>query len=303
MDFWADFSHYSVTSVAWNNDNTKLASGSEDNTFKIWSVGSTASFKCLVTLGHSNDNSECTCKLTHKIDLECPATGHRSAPGAFTKFQMGAKLCLTCGESHSKTVTGVAFDPTNPDTLASCSKDGTIKIWNIYENQCVLTLNSNSNGYVSFLMKCTGEKSRSCVREINHLKRHLCVDKHMLGNCRNVKDFKMYVCECPQTKKKFPLPRHWGSGTGRVFSSFPFSFSVCWIGVLTSHNHRAVWPGIDMVTWNKCGTMLASSNQNDKTVNIWSVGLTGTLDCLLTLSGHRSAPVPVTSLRSQNLAC
>jgi len=190
-----------VTSVAWNNDSTKLASGSEDHTFKIWSVGSTATFKCLVTLEHSNDNLECTCKLIHKIHLECPATGHTSAPGAFTKFQMGAKLCLTCGESRSKTVIGVTFDPTNPDMLASCSKDGTT--WNIYENQCVLTLNSDSHGFVFLLMKCKGENSCSCAREINHLKRHLCMDKYVLKNCRNMKDFKMYVCECPLTKKKF----------------------------------------------------------------------------------------------------
>jgi len=90
---------------------------------------------------------------------------------------------------------------------------------------------------------------------------------------------------------------------GQVEFSFRFLFFSLFFLLVFCHNHRAVWPGIEMVTWNKCGTMLASSNQNDKTVNIWSVGLTGSLDCLLTLSGHRSAPAPVTSLRSQNLAC
>jgi len=44
----------SVTSVAWNNDGTKLASGSYDNTVRIWSVGSAGTFECQSPLsGHS----------------------------------------------------------------------------------------------------------------------------------------------------------------------------------------------------------------------------------------------------------
>ena len=39
-----------VTSVAWNNDGTKLVSGSYDETVKIWSVGSAGTFECQSTL-------------------------------------------------------------------------------------------------------------------------------------------------------------------------------------------------------------------------------------------------------------
>ena len=35
-----------VSSVAWNNDGTKLSSGSHDNTVRIWSVGSAGTFEC-----------------------------------------------------------------------------------------------------------------------------------------------------------------------------------------------------------------------------------------------------------------
>ena len=42
-----------VRSVAWNHDGTKLASGSEDMTVKIWSAGSSGTFECESTLtGH-----------------------------------------------------------------------------------------------------------------------------------------------------------------------------------------------------------------------------------------------------------
>ena len=41
-------------SVAWNNDGTKLVSGSYDETVRIWSVSSAATFECESTLsGHS----------------------------------------------------------------------------------------------------------------------------------------------------------------------------------------------------------------------------------------------------------
>ena len=43
-----------VHSVAWNHDGTKLASGSLDNTVKIWSKGSSGNFECKSTLtGHT----------------------------------------------------------------------------------------------------------------------------------------------------------------------------------------------------------------------------------------------------------
>jgi len=38
------------SSVAWNNDGTKLATGSNDKTVKVWSVGSAGTFECRSTL-------------------------------------------------------------------------------------------------------------------------------------------------------------------------------------------------------------------------------------------------------------
>ena len=40
----------SVWSVAWNNDGTKLATGSFDETVKIWAVGSGGTYECHSTL-------------------------------------------------------------------------------------------------------------------------------------------------------------------------------------------------------------------------------------------------------------
>jgi len=46
--------NYRVTSVTWSEEG-KLASGSDDKTVKIWSVGSKGTYECESTLtGHSS---------------------------------------------------------------------------------------------------------------------------------------------------------------------------------------------------------------------------------------------------------
>ena len=51
-----------VTSVAWNNDGTKFASGSWDYTVLIWEVGSGGTFECKSSLNrHTGYVSEISC--------------------------------------------------------------------------------------------------------------------------------------------------------------------------------------------------------------------------------------------------
>ena len=44
----------------------------------------------------------------------------------------------------SDMVKGVAFDPQNPNILASCSRDKTIKIWDVTSGSCLSTLRAHS---------------------------------------------------------------------------------------------------------------------------------------------------------------
>ena len=46
-----------VTSVVWNNDGTKLTSGSFDNTVRIWTVGSVGTFEWQSTFTQLGNNS------------------------------------------------------------------------------------------------------------------------------------------------------------------------------------------------------------------------------------------------------
>jgi len=72
-----------VKSVSWNHDGTKLVSGSNDHTLKIWDP---ATGECLWTLsGHSEVNPKCTCRRYYDedgddyitADPDCPEKGHR----------------------------------------------------------------------------------------------------------------------------------------------------------------------------------------------------------------------------------
>ena len=73
---------HSVNSVCFSADGDLLVSGSDDETLKIWSKGSSGTFECKSTLrGHSKFNPECTCTFDDDGDLEernpdCPVTGH-----------------------------------------------------------------------------------------------------------------------------------------------------------------------------------------------------------------------------------
>ena len=46
-----------VTSVAWNKDGSKLATGSFDQSVVIWSVGSAGTFECKRLTGHTRHTS------------------------------------------------------------------------------------------------------------------------------------------------------------------------------------------------------------------------------------------------------
>ena len=89
-------------SVAWSPDGKQIASGSRDETIKIWDSRS-GDFQSTVR-GHSEDNPECTCKHnagTFKNDYQanpdCPVTGHSK----------GCVICMDILEKITKNVSCV----------------------------------------------------------------------------------------------------------------------------------------------------------------------------------------------------
>lgn len=120
-----------VSSLDIAPDNRTLASGSYDNTIKLWDL---STGKLLRTLsGHSNG----------VLEVAIAPNGRMLASASSDKtikvwdLQTGKLLRTLNG--HSDTVQSVAFSP-DSQTLASGSDDKTIKIWNLNTGQLLHTL-------------------------------------------------------------------------------------------------------------------------------------------------------------------
>ena len=96
-----------VNSIDWNNDGTKLASGSTDGTVKVWSVGAAGTFQCQSLL---------------KEHTDVVSSVHFSPDGT-----------LLVSGSWDKTVKICDFASQN--VVASSSGDGSTKLWGVGTGQ------------------------------------------------------------------------------------------------------------------------------------------------------------------------
>ena len=109
-----------VRSVAYSPDGTKIISGSEDNTIKIWDANTG---ECLKTLeGHSN--------YVNSVAFSPDGTKIISGSNDDTIKIWDANTgeCLKTLEGHSDNVRSVAYSP-DGTKIISGSYDNTIMIW------------------------------------------------------------------------------------------------------------------------------------------------------------------------------
>ncbi|WPJ60368.1 hypothetical protein SMAC4_13252 [Sordaria macrospora] len=120
-----------VSSVAFSPDGQRLASGSEDETIKIWDP---ASGSCLQTLeGHRSSVGS----VAFSPDGQWLASG--SWDETIKIWDPASGSCLQTLEGHRSYVRSVAFSP-DGQRLASGSDDETIKIWDPASGSCLQTI-------------------------------------------------------------------------------------------------------------------------------------------------------------------
>ncbi|KAL2886331.1 Vegetative incompatibility protein HET-E-1 [Ceratocystis lukuohia] len=141
-----------VNSVVFSNDGRRLASGSDDQTVKIWDASSGA---CLQTLeGHDDLVSS----VAFSNDGQRLASGSHDNTVKIWDATSGA--CVQTLEGHRYGVTSVVFS-NDGQRLASGSTDKTVKTWNATSGSCVQTLEGHHYGVTSVVFSNDGQRLAS----------------------------------------------------------------------------------------------------------------------------------------------
>ncbi|KAE9566315.1 Vegetative incompatibility protein [Colletotrichum fructicola] len=250
----------SVLSVAFSPDGRQLASGSVDNTVKLWD---TATGQCQQTLeGHS----DWVLSVAFSPDGRQLASGSRD--NTVKLWDTATGQCQQTLEGHSDWVLSVAFSPDGRQ-LASGSRDNTVKLWDTATGQCQQTLEGHSNSVWSVAFSPDGRQLASGSRD-NTVK----LWDTATGQCQQTleghSDDVRSVAFSPDGRQLASGSRDktvklWDTATGQCQQT------------LEGHSDW-VWS----VAFSPDGRQLASGSY-DKTVKLWD---TATGQCQQTLEGH-----------------
>ncbi|MGH3547748.1 MAG: NACHT and WD repeat domain-containing protein [Pseudonocardiaceae bacterium] len=132
-----------VTNVAFSPDGRILASGSYDNTAKLWDM---ANHRLITTL---TDHTGVVRAVVFSPDGRTLATA--SDDHRVKLWAMPTGRLITTLTGHKSAVLGVAFSP-DGHTLATASDDGTAKLWDVTSRQVIATLTGHTDtvGGVAF---------------------------------------------------------------------------------------------------------------------------------------------------------
>ncbi|MGA2075907.1 MAG: hypothetical protein ABSH52_20655 [Terriglobia bacterium] len=138
-----------VFSVAWSSDGTRMATGSMDNTAKVWDAGTG---KALLTVGgHHGPVSSVALSPNRK----CVSTGNWDFTATVYDTETGKELVTMRG--HNGPVVSVAWSP-DGKRLATGSGDSTPMVWDAKSGRKLLTLKGHEGSVLSVAWSPDGKR-------------------------------------------------------------------------------------------------------------------------------------------------
>ncbi|MBD1931265.1 MULTISPECIES: eIF2A-related protein [Cyanophyceae] len=245
-----------VYSVAISADG-QIASGSADNTIKIWDL-TTGDSICTFT-GHSGSVSS----LAFSPDGQTLASG--SADNTIKLWYSRTGVTFT---EHSDELHCVAFSP-NGKTVASGSKDKTIKIWDFNTGEVICTLTGHKEAVCPIIFSSDGQNLISGSSDKTIKIWDLSTGKAI----RTLTEHLNYVWSVAISPDGKTLASGSADNTIKIWSFHTGSL------LHTFSEHTS---GVRSVAFSPDGQIIASGG-NDKTIKLWHLG---TRELINTLSGH-----------------
>jgi WD40 repeat protein len=266
-------------SVAISPDGQTLASGTRDNTIKLWQLSTGRELRTLK--GHSGWWLAGVFSVAISPDGQTLASG--SADKTIKLWQVSTGQELRTLKDHNRAVSSVAFSP-DGQTIASGSTDKTIKLWQVSTGREISTLKGHTSAIRSVAISPDGQTiasgstdktiklwQASTGQEISTLTGHTAPVNAVAFS----PDGQTIASGSSTQSSGIPdgVIKLWQVSTGREIFTLTANDSFCVIAVAISPD----------------GQTIASGNA-DKTIKLWQLS---TGQELRTLRGHTEAVISV----------